>query len=148
MNARSHLAVDASVVVKWFVEEEFSSQARELDRLYDELIAPDLLIPELGNVFLKKVRRGEMFEERARATPTRIVERVALYSSLPLAAGAYDIAFRHQRSFYDSLYVSLALQEDCRLVTADEKLYNALQYALPDTMLWIGDVPPLGSDAR
>lgn len=141
--------VDASVAVKWFVEEEFSSQARELGQLYGEVIAPDLLIPELGNVFLKKVRRGEMFEERARATPARVVEAVALYSSIPLTAAAYDIAFRHQRSFYDSLYVALALQEDCRLVTADGKLYNALQNALSETMLWIGAVPLGGdSDAR
>jgi len=55
---------------------------------------------------------------------------------------AFAVALEHGRSFYDALYVALALQEGCRLVTADERLVNALRPSFGDTMLWLGDLPP------
>jgi predicted nucleic acid-binding protein len=51
------------------------------------------------------------------------------------------LAHQYIRSVYDALYVALALQEGCQLVTADGRLYNALRPVLPDTMLWVGDLP-------
>jgi predicted nucleic acid-binding protein len=44
------------------------------------------------------------------------------------------------RSAYDSLYVALALDERCQLVTADRRLYDATSPIYPDTMLWIEDL--------
>ena len=64
----------------------------------------------------------------------------------PLLLGAMSIALRFNRSIYDSLYVALAFQEDCALVTADRRLYDALAISYPETMLWIEDVPLLDSD--
>jgi predicted nucleic acid-binding protein len=46
----------------------------------------------------------------------------------------------HHCSIYDSLYVSLSLEERCQLVTADEKLYNSLRDVYPGRLLWLGDV--------
>ena len=44
------------------------------------------------------------------------------------------------RTVYDSLYVALAVQMDCRLVTADEKLYHALKGGpLHTSILWVED---------
>jgi len=61
---------------------------------------------------------------------------------------ALDIAMRTGRTVYDSLYVALAVQMDCRLVTADEKLYNALKDGpLGDRIFWVeGDlgIPVIG----
>ena len=69
---------------------------------------------------------------------------VSLVESRSLFDSAFATALQHNRSFYDALYVALALNRGCQLVTADERLYNALRPALPETMLWVGDLPALG----
>ena len=46
--------IDASVLAKWFVEEDDTVAARRLQHL--KLVAPDLLIVETTNVLWKKVR--------------------------------------------------------------------------------------------
>ncbi len=38
---------------------------------------------------------------------------------------------------YDMLYVALSIRENCRLLTADEKLVNAIGAARPN-VAWIG----------
>ena len=44
---------------------------------------------------------------------------------------AYEIAYLHQATVYDSLYVALAEREGCELLTADTKLINNLRQAFP-----------------
>ena len=61
MSAGSPLVVDASVVIKWHVEEVHSAAARELlDDGGPEMHAPELLLPEVGNILWKKIRRAEV----------------------------------------------------------------------------------------
>ena len=43
-----------------------------------------------------------------------------------LVRSALNAATQYGRSVYDSLYVALAIQESCQVVTADEHLANAL----------------------
>ena len=62
-------------------------------------------------------------------------------TTLHLTTRACDLAMNHERSAYDALYVALAVDEGCQLVTADRRLYNALAPHLPETMLWIENVP-------
>jgi predicted nucleic acid-binding protein len=67
------LVVDASVAIKWFVEEVRSDAARAVLDSGEPLIAPDLIVPEACNAAWKKVRRGELSQEHgaavARALP-------------------------------------------------------------------------------
>ena len=56
------LVVEVSVVVKWFAPEPGSGQAVLLRSQH--LLAPDLLVAELGNALWKKVMIGEISEER------------------------------------------------------------------------------------
>jgi len=50
------------------------------------------------------------------------------------------IAIETGRTFYDSLYVALAEALSCPLVTADEKLYDALRTGpLGSTVRWVTD---------
>lgn len=48
------LIVDASVAVKWFSEEEQSDLAETLLASMELLIAPDLVIAEIGNALWKR----------------------------------------------------------------------------------------------
>lgn len=136
--------VDASVAVKWLSNEIHAVFAARLLSSKTALIAPDLLPVEVARALLKKSRSGDYPVER-------IAEAVAQLS-LPLMFAPIDelaeeatlIAIRYDRTIYDAVYVTLALRDDCQLVTADRRLYNALEPHLPETMLWIADVPAEG----
>jgi predicted nucleic acid-binding protein len=53
-----------------------------------------------------------------------------------LLPDALEIAFAYDRSVYDSLYVALAIQFKTEMITADERLANALASRLP--VKWLG----------
>lgn len=136
------LVVDASVVAKWVFPEEHSEAAGRLLTGSLELCAPDLIWAETGNIAWKKHRRGEVSKEAAR---TILVDfrrfPLQIYPSERLLAAAWELATVLDRSFYDSLYLALALHQGCFMVTADRRFYNALMNApvrLP--VMWVGDL--------
>ncbi|MHB1425772.1 MAG: type II toxin-antitoxin system VapC family toxin [Gemmataceae bacterium] len=51
---------------------------------------------------------------------------VTRHPSEPLVLSAFDLANRSGRTVYDCLYLALAIQLGGQMVTADEKLVNAL----------------------
>lgn len=135
--------VDASVAIKWFVPEVHHEAARRLVREGFELLSPELVRSEVGNVVWKKWRRGELSAGEAVAV-LRDFGRFPLRirSSESLMEGAWTVAERFGRSFYDGLYVALAVETESSLVTADLRLYNALRDdALADNLLWVEDAP-------
>ena len=131
--------VDASVAVKWYLPEEHSQQAATLLAPDSVLWAPDLIYVEVGNVFWKRAQRGELDHERAKlflsdfiASPLRIEDSPLLLEK------AWDIASRYGRSVYDSLYLSLADKLGVPMVTADLRLYNAMQdTVLKQNIIWV-----------
>ncbi len=122
----TRLVVDASVAVKWVLKEPGSDAARRVAETAD-LLAPDLLWAELGNVLWRRQRLGEFSPENARAMLLMLrrlpVETFSLFPLIPLAL---EIAIAIGHSIYDCLYLALADREDCRVVTADERLRNAV----------------------
>jgi predicted nucleic acid-binding protein len=50
--------------------------------------------------------------------------------------GALELAAQYDRTVYDSLYVALARESSIELITADERLANALAAYLP--VKWLG----------
>jgi predicted nucleic acid-binding protein len=134
--------VDASVSVKWFLPEVYSREALRLLNKEFELLAPDLIFAEFGNVLWKKWRAEEIDSDSAikilfdfRRLPINIISAEMILDI------TWTIAERYQRSFYDSLYLSVAQIQECRLVTADKKFYNALKSApLGKYLLWIEDL--------
>jgi predicted nucleic acid-binding protein len=121
----SRLVVDASVAVKWFVPEELSGAARRWLQAEHELLAPDLLWAELGNVLWKKHRRREL-EQPTAIRLFRDFTRIPVqsYSSRHWAGAALALAVRHGVTVYDGLYLALAVAQQCRLVTADSRLHE------------------------
>lgn len=136
------VVVDASVAAKWILPEPYSDEATRLLADDFELWAPDLLWPEVGNILWKRWRRGEVTAEEGssllqdfRHFPVRIL------SSDGIAGIAWEIASSFSRSFYDSLYLALAVDRGCALVTADGKLYNALSGGTsPVPLIWVAEI--------
>ncbi|MGQ9556127.1 MAG: type II toxin-antitoxin system VapC family toxin [Anaerolineae bacterium] len=124
----SRFVTDASVAVKWFVPEIHAVAARRLLREDADLLAPDLIWAEVGNVLWRKWRERELTSEAVqgiladfRRFPLHIHASESLYEM------AWPVAQGSGRTFYDSLYLALAMDAGCPLVTADRRFYNALR---------------------
>ena len=117
------LVVDASVALKWFVEEQGSEDAAELLMTGALLIAPDLIVAEVCNAAWKAVVSGTMTADQqdhaASMLPAIFDELAAL---VPLAPRAVEISRTLGHSAYDCFYLALAEQRGAMLVTADRQL--------------------------
>ena len=121
------LVVDASVVAKWFFPEEHSPESRRLLSPRRTLLAPDLIWSEVGNIAWKRVRRGEMkAQEAAQLVADLIQMPLDVAPTQGLLAPAFELAIATDRTVYDCLYLAMAIDRKCRLVTADERFIHAL----------------------
>ena len=105
--------LDASVAAKWFLpgaSETLAAEAADLLASYSagrlRLLVPDLFW------------------------------RIPTARTAPLLSAAFTIAMSTDRTVYDSVYVALAVLSNMPLVTADERLANALAARFP--VRWLG----------
>jgi predicted nucleic acid-binding protein len=106
------------------------------DRIF---LAPELLAAEFANALWKKQLRREV-EGPAAAGILANFRRVAIetFALMPLLPAAFAIASAAGHSVYDCLYLALAEREDCPLVTADRRFYQAFAGGhLGHRMLWV-----------
>jgi predicted nucleic acid-binding protein len=117
------ITVDASVAVKWLVEEEGRREALTLTAPRLERHAPDLLLPECANVIWKKERRGEIAAARPFIDQiAQLSEAVALHPGAELVRDAAGIALDVGHPVYDCFYIACAKLTDSVLVTSDRRL--------------------------
>jgi predicted nucleic acid-binding protein len=111
--------IDASVALKWVVEEDGTAQAFALRR-QARLLAPELFVAECANILWKKVRRHELTAEEARLAAGLLQGAdVELVPTRRLLVPATRLAIELDHSAYDCLYLALALENGCPFVTAD-----------------------------
>ncbi len=140
----NRLVLDASVAIKWampLAREPFTDQSlRLLKRYVDgdlDFIVPDVFWAEVGNVLWKGTRQKRWRQDEAESVAADMRARdFATVSSLVLLPEASRIAFSHDRAVYDCLYVALAVHSNADLITADERLANALAARFP--VKWLG----------
>src|SRR5579871_1451080 len=124
----SRYVVDASVAVKWYLPEIHDAAAQRLLTGSKELLVPDLIFAEVGNILWKRVRSEQMLEAEAQVVLQSLgALPLTVSPSWPLVLPALTIAYQTQRTVYDSLYLALAVREVAVMVTADERFYNALK---------------------
>lgn len=114
------IIVDASVALKWVLQEQDSDRAIAL-LAREALAAPELLWVECANVLWVKARRGQIKRADAGAAYAAIdAAPISVVPGRPLAAAAQAIAFELDQPAYDCLYLAAALAQGCAFVTADE----------------------------
>ena len=138
--------LDASVAAKWYLPADAEPLAREALALLlsytkgqTEVLVPDLFYAEVGNILWKAERQGRCSPELGNAAVSALVQAgFRNFASATLLASALSIARAHGRTVYDSLYLVLAVQESATMITADERLANAVAAYLP--VKWLGAV--------
>jgi predicted nucleic acid-binding protein len=121
--------VDASVAVKVYVPEIHSEAAIRFFSDGHELIAPEFMLAEFGNILWKKsALLGELTEAETTTIVTAAQELpLGYYYTISLLPHAMQIALATKRSVYDSLYIALAKLEACHFMTDDRKLYQSIR---------------------
>ena len=124
------IVVDASVVVKWYLDEKWREESIILRDDYIEgkveLIAPSIMPFEVLNAIRYSKRQ----------IPMKILEDIAeslslynikLYNLIrDYAKKVSRISLEYNITIYDASYIALAIQERTLLYTADKKLINML----------------------
>src|SRR5690348_3660963 len=118
------IVVDASVAVKWVVNEPRTEAALALRD--EELIAPALWLAEAANALWRHVRLGELNRNQVLARLSEL--QTAPVASLPIephVAKALELATEADHPVYDCVYLALALHQQARVVTDDRRFLAA-----------------------
>jgi predicted nucleic acid-binding protein len=118
------LVIDASVAVKWFINEDRAAEAQRLLTLDSELRAPTSILYEIFHALWDAARTGRLpanrLSELAEILPTPFA---ALTPMEHLYATAASMAQAERLLIYDCAYIALAQREHAELVTADERMF-------------------------
>ncbi len=142
----SQFVIDASVAAKWILPDQDETLVDEAALLLNRyakgharLVVPDLFWAEFGNILWKSVRRGRCTQKTAEIGLATMKSRgLPTIPSATLLEAAFAIATAFDRTVYDSLYIALAIDCQGQLITADEKLANAVAAHLP--VKWLGSL--------
>ncbi|MFX1514764.1 MAG: type II toxin-antitoxin system VapC family toxin [Promethearchaeota archaeon] len=134
------IVVDASLVVKWFISEEYSNLALEIrDHFVEgqiELYAPNLLHYEVLNA----LKYSNLFSRENLADAVTSLENYGIIQ-LPLngeyAQKTMQLAVEQNISIYDAAYVSLTDVMGIIAYSADKKLVDTVQKDYGKAFLFI-----------
>jgi predicted nucleic acid-binding protein len=134
--------VDASVVAKWFIDEEYGEAALSVLQVSNQLHAPDFLLLEMDSIICKWVRRGTVTPNEGRNVRKALRQYpIQHHSFVSLLDAAFVIADQTGQTIYDCLYLALSAALKGRMVTADRRLCDALKSGpFKKYVAWIGNV--------
>jgi len=137
--------VDASVAVKWVVEEEFSDAAERLLTMGTTLHAPSHWLAEVLNTITAYcVFKRRITADAAREKATFILDVPYQECRLPeVGRSATDLALELGGTVYDTLYLAAAIELRLPFVTADRKFYDRVveHGRWKSHLCWVADIP-------
>ena len=137
------VVVDASLTVKWLVEEEDSDKAHAVLQSWVAQdvtrLAPNLMPFEVAHALHRRVLCGELNVGDSSRMIARLLEsRLELHQTPSLHVRALQLASQlKQGAAYDAHYLALAESVGCELWSADERFYRAVSAGV-DCVRWIG----------
>jgi predicted nucleic acid-binding protein len=127
------VVIDASALVDLVVQSERTLAVAQAVGLTD-LVAPDVVNPEVLSILRRLERTGRLTARRAvQAVDDLMDAPVRRFSTGPLLAEAWTL--RANVTAADACYVVLARTLRCPLVTADRKLSRAPGLGVPLVMV-------------
>jgi predicted nucleic acid-binding protein len=118
------VVVDASVALKWVLDEPESDAALALRG--EDLIAPDLWLAEAANALWRRSRIGDITADDARTRLSELLNGpVASLAMEPYLGEALRLATETGHPVYDCMYLAVALRHDTHVVTADKRFASA-----------------------
>jgi len=123
----SKFVLDASVALKALLPEDGSEAAialqDEFRQQIHQLIAPDTLPVEIAHALTRAERRGIIRAGKGSILFADFLDPCPLlYAYGDLIDRAMELSSKMRIGVFDCLYVALAEEEDCRVVSADQKL--------------------------
>lgn len=132
------IVIDASVGVKWYFPEAGSDEAIELlDSGSNVLTAPDLFAVEVNAALVRKANMDKLQSDGVRLMLTDLQERMTrqqitlVRSPAQSLAKAASLAIDLGHPLKDCIYLALAMERDCELVTADTRFAAKAREAWP-----------------
>ena len=131
------LVVDASVGLKWVLDEPDSHWAEALARGDEELLMPDFWLHEATNVCWLQVRKQVWTPEEAREGLALLKAQVPPTSTgeLDLHGVALGLGMAVNHSTYDTLYVAFAVAMGARGIIAADSPFVRDMRRHPDSAL-------------
>jgi predicted nucleic acid-binding protein len=121
--------VDTTIVIKRLVKEIYTPNVKTLFRSLaegDELLCPEFCLVECTNVLWKHVRFHGMPQATAEETITRLLDLPLSVESVGrLLPRALQVGLAHNLAVYDALYITMAEDLDCSLITVDDRQAKA-----------------------
>lgn len=146
------ICVDASLAVKWILQEELSDRARALYRAHlrtnELIVAPSLLLFEVTNIVRQQMRRERAMSlfAASRALEDFLAFKVEIHAPPGMHALALKFADANGLpAAYDAHYLALAELLGCEFWTADVRLLRRVQGTLP-FVRGLGDFVPPGQE--
>ncbi|MDQ3439889.1 MAG: type II toxin-antitoxin system VapC family toxin [Planctomycetota bacterium] len=126
-DAQQLVVLDASVAVRWVVEEEGSVEAAALLEQELSWITPRLLLTEVASALRRKVVDGALAPGVAGQALDVLLQAVAdgvirLIDDERIIGQALLLAMSLQHKVPDCLYLALAEREGAAIATADDRL--------------------------
>jgi len=123
------VVVDNSGLIPLFFEKEKTKFSQKLFSSSETIfLAPNFLAIEFANVLSTGIKRGRLNSSEAESHLQNFLSMGIQLVDFPNQANfqkALDLSVRRNLSFYDAIYLLLAHQESCQLVTLDRKLREA-----------------------
>jgi predicted nucleic acid-binding protein len=131
------IVVDASVGLKWVLEEPDSHLAEVLIGSNTDLLVPDFWLHEATNVLWLQVRRKIFtpYEAREALSLLRGLVKPTPTGDLALHDVALDIGIAVNHSTYDTLYLAFAVAMGASAVVAADAAFLRAMQSHPDPIL-------------
>jgi predicted nucleic acid-binding protein len=140
---RTVYVLDTSVIVKWFVPEKYSGEARTFLENFKskqiQVTVPTTMKYEMANALWVKRREGLTHDEASAIMDDLKLLNLPEVSSLALIKKAQEFSYTYDIAIYDAIFLALAESLSCEFITADEKLCDKVK----DKLTWVrflGDI--------